>query len=324
MPVFTRSGHRLSVFFATDLHGSLACFRKFLSAADFYGADVSILGGDMTGKMVIPVVSKPSGGYRARLAGRDIEVDDGSVDALETQIADAGFYPYRTDPDEVAELKEHPERVDDLFDMLMASTLRRWAELAERKYAGTDRVIFVAPGNDDPYEIDDVLLGLPRFRVVENEVTVLRQPHELLSTGYSNTTPWNTHRELPEAELRDRIDKIAARVTSMETAIFNIHVPPYNTGLDQGPDVDPHTWEQRSTMGQGHTKPVGSRAVREAIEAHQPLVSLHGHIHESRGSARLGRTLCINPGSDYGDGILRGTLVHLEGSKVRGFQLTSG
>lgn len=110
----------------------------------------------------------------------------------------------------------------------------------------------------------------------------------------------------------------------METAVFNIHVPPHNTGLDTGPDIDPHTWEQKATMGQGHTRPVGSHAVRDAIEEHQPLLSLHGHIHESRGSFRLGRTLCINPGSDYGDGILRGCLVHLSGGAVRGFQLTSG
>jgi len=325
MPHLSRAGNdELTLFFATDLHGSLVCFRKFLAAPDFYGADVAILGGDMTGKMVVPVIARPGGGYRARLAGRDIEATEDEVAVLEELIADSGFYPYRTDPDETAELQAHPEHVDELFVRLMAETLRRWNALAEEKYSGTDRVIIVAPGNDDPFEIDEVLVELPRFRVVEESVTVLREPYEMLATGYSNLTPWSTHRELPEEELRDRIDKLAAGIASMETAIFNIHVPPYNTGLDTGPDVDPHTWEQRSTMGQGHTKPVGSVAVREAIEAHHPVLSLHGHIHESRGSHRLGRTLCVNPGSDYGDGILRGALVHLAGTEVRGFQLTSG
>jgi Icc-related predicted phosphoesterase len=321
-----RGGDRegLTLFFATDLHGSLVCFKKFLAAAEFYGADVSILGGDMTGKMVVPVVRGARGTYRARVAGREIEVGEDEVGALETRIADAGFYPYRTDPDEVAELEADPARIDQLFDRLMADTLRLWAKLADSKFAGTDRVIYVAPGNDDPHCIDEVLAELPRFRVVEGEVVTLGESYEMLSTGFSNTTPWRTHRELEEAELRERIDKLAARVSSMDTAVFNIHVPPYNTGIDTGPDVDPHTWEQRSTMGHGHTKPVGSVAVREAIEAHQPLLSLHGHIHESRGTARLGRTLCVNPGSDYGDGILRGCLIHLVGARIRGFQLTSG
>jgi Icc-related predicted phosphoesterase len=314
----------VTIFFATDLHGSLACFKKFVEAFDFYGADVAILGGDMTGKMVVPVVRQAGGGYRARVAGRQIEVDEAEAGALETRIADAGFYPHRTDPEELARLQADPALVDELFHTLMADTLRRWGELAEQKYAGTDRVIHVAPGNDDPFVIDDVLADLPRFQVVEGEVVALREPFEMASTGYSNTTPWQTHRELPEEELRERIDKIAARVSSMETAIFNIHVPPFDTGLDTGPDIDPHTWEQRTTMGQGHTKPVGSLAVREAIGTYQPLVSLHGHIHESRGTVRLGRTLCVNPGSDYGDGILRGALIQLVGAQVRGFQLTSG
>jgi Icc-related predicted phosphoesterase len=320
----SRSRDDFTLFFATDLHGSMACFKKLLAAPDFYGADVAILGGDMTGKMVIPVVAAPGGRYRARVAGKEIEAGPDDVAALETRIADGGFYPYRTNPDEVAELQADPARVEALFASLMADTLRTWNDLAERRYAGTDRVVLVAPGNDDPWDIDDVLAELPRFRVVEGEATTLGDRYEMIATGYSNTTPWSTHRELPEDELREVIDKAAARVSSMETAIFNIHVPPYNTGLDTGPDIDPHTWEQKATMGQGHTKPVGSHAVREAIETHQPLLSLHGHIHESRGTFRLGRTLCVNPGSDYGDGILRGALVTLTGPRVRGFQLTSG
>jgi Icc-related predicted phosphoesterase len=324
MPALSRSKDELTIFFATDLHGSLVCFKKFLSAPDFYGADVNILGGDMTGKMVIPVVSQPGGGYKARVAGKEIEATAAEVANLERVIADGGFYPYRTDPDEVAGLTADPSGIDRLFEMLMAETLRRWNDLADERYQGTDRVIFIAPGNDDPFEIDEVLSGLPRFHVIEGEVTVLREPYEMLATGYSNVTPWRTHRELPEEDLRERIDKIAAGISSLETAVFNIHVPPYNTGIDAGPDIDPHTWEQHSTMGHGHTRPVGSHAVREALEAYQPLLSLHGHIHESRGSFRLGRTLCVNPGSDYGDGILRGCLVNLVKGQVRGFQLTSG
>ena len=56
---------------------------------------------------------------------------------------------------------------------------------------------------------------------------------------------------------------------------------------------------------------VGSIAVRAAIEKYQPLLGLHGHIHESRSAQKIGRTLCINPGSEYGEGVLRGILLEL-------------
>ena len=324
MRFFSRREPTFTIFFATDIHGSRVCFRKFLAAPDFYGADIAILGGDMTGKMVVPVVRHTGGRFRAKMAGKEVEVPEDEVASLETRIADGGFYPYRTDPDELADLQALPERVDELFDSLIAATLREWGELAEEKYKGTDRTLYAAPGNDDPTFVNDVLAELPRFELVDGGVTTIGDRHEMLATSYSNPTPWNTHRELGEAELKGWIDELAGGIGTMETAIFNIHPPPYNTGIDEGPEIDTGTWKQNTSMGQALTKPVGSRAVREALEAHQPLLSLHGHIHESRGTARLGRTLCVNPGSDYGDGVLRGCLIHLAGGEDKGFQLTSG
>jgi Icc-related predicted phosphoesterase len=151
MGLLRRTSNKVTLFFATDIHGSEICFKKFLGAPDFYGADVSILGGDMTGKMIVPLVADGSRGYEATVAGRPVSVDDeDAARALEARIRDAGFYPYRTDPDEIAELGRRPERVDELFRAEMAATLRRWGELAEARYEGTDRVVYVAPGNDDP------------------------------------------------------------------------------------------------------------------------------------------------------------------------------
>jgi Icc-related predicted phosphoesterase len=77
-------------------------------------------------------------------------------------------------------------------------------------------------------------------------------------------------------------------------------------------------------MGGEVTGPVGSTAVRAAIEEHQPLLSLHGHIHESGGAVRIGRTLAINAGSEYGEGVLRGVLVTVGGGKVLRYQATTG
>jgi len=69
---------------------------------------------------------------------------------------------------------------------------------------------------------------------------------------------------------------------------------------------------------------VGSTAVRQLIEEFQPLLALHGHIHESRGINRIGRTVVINPGSDYSSGRLEGCIVDLTADDVKHFQLLSG
>lgn len=326
MGVFSRRGRdQLTIFFATDIHGSEICFKKFLAAPEFYGAGVAMLGGDMTGKMVVPVVDEGNGRHRANIAGKDVLVSAGDeLSRLEDQIRNTGFYPYRTDPDDMARLGSAPEEVERIFHEQMETTLRRWGDLADRKFAGTDSVIYVAPGNDDPYFIDDVLRELPRFQVVEGEVVEIAAGYEMLATGYSNKTPWETHREVEEDELRERVAKMAAQIQNMDRAIFNIHVPPYDSTIDEGPDINPETWEQKMVLGRSITKPVGSHAVRAVIDEYQPLLALHGHIHESRGVVRLGNTLAINPGSDYGDSVLRGAIVNIQDGKVAGHQLTAG
>jgi len=169
--------------------------------------------------------------------------------------------------------------------------------------------IITAPGNDDPYEVDDLIRerGGDRVVLMEGEVTEIAPGHEMLSTGWSNHTPWNTHREFDEPVIREHIDAMASRLVHPEAAIFNIHVPPYDTTLDTAPVLD-ETFTVQTSMGNQLMAPVGSTAVREAIEAHQPLASLHGHIHESGGSVRIGRTVAINAGSEYGEGVLRGVL----------------
>jgi len=68
----------------------------------------------------------------------------------------------------------------------------------------------------------------------------------------------------------------------------------------------------------------GSKSVRRAIEKYQPLLGLHGHIHESQSVAKIGKTTCINPGSEYGEGVLRGCIVILGDGKIEGYQMTRG
>jgi Icc-related predicted phosphoesterase len=319
-----RNGDETTVFFATDLHGSEVCFRKFVAAAAFYGADLLILGGDLTGKLVTPIVQNGHGWW-SELHGRRIALKAGELDAFEAQMADEGVYTRRMSADEYGEFEHAPEKVDALFVELMTERLEHWIDLARDKLDGTPVRILTAPGNDDPYAVDDVIRsrGGDRVLLVEGEITEIAPGHEMLNTGWSNHTPWDTHREFDEEALRAHIEEMAQQLRDPATAIFNIHVPPYDSTLDTAPLLDADLAVQTS-MGNQLTAPAGSTAVRAAIEAYQPLASLHGHIHESGGSVRIGRTVAINAGSEYGEGVLRGVLFTVGGGELKRVQATSG
>jgi uncharacterized protein len=309
------------LFFATDLHGSETCWRKFLNAAAFYRADVLICGGDMTGKAIVPMV-EANGGYEFTLGGTRHTVSGGAeADAAETRIQRRGYYPVRMSAAEVRRLQENPARVGSLFTDQMCRTVERWLRLADEKLGGTDVRCFVCPGNDDEVAIDDVIRSSSRVQLAEGRVIEL-DGHEMISTGWSNPTPWNTHREEPEDALGRRVDAMASQLHEPEHAIFNLHVPPYGSKLDEAPALD----DQLRPMHGGRAfRPVGSTAVREAIARYQPLLSLHGHIHESKGASRLGRTLAINPGSSYEESVLMAAIVELDHKKgVRSYQLVNG
>ena len=314
-----------TIFFATDLHGSETCFRKFVAAAGFYGADLLVLGGDLTGKLVVPLVSQPDGRYEAWVHGRRRLLDSDGAAELERQARVAGSYTRRMTAEEHQHLEASPEAVEELFAELMTDTLRRWLRHANERLAGSDVRILTAPGNDDPWLVDDVLRehGGERVALVEGEIVEVAPGHELLTTGWTNKTPWNTPREYPEEAIAQRLDELAAGLANPAGALFNLHVPPYDSRLDTAPLLG-QDLKVRTSMGGEVTAPVGSTAVRDAIERHQPLLSLHGHIHESGGTARLGRTLAVNAGSEYGEGVLRGVLVTVGGGKVLRYQATTG
>jgi Icc-related predicted phosphoesterase len=176
-------------------------------------------------------------------------------------------------------------------------------------------------GNDDEEGIDPLLAS---ERVENPDGRVLRLgEYQVLSCSWANPTPWDSPREEPEAQLGSRLAVLGECLDPEIPAIFNLHVPPYDTGLDTAAQLDDNL-AVVTTGGQPNMIPVGSRAVRTFIETRQPLIALHGHIHESRGVAKLGRTLCINPGSNYADGVLDGTVVELDGAQILRYQLVSG
>jgi Icc-related predicted phosphoesterase len=313
----------MRLFFATDVHGSETCWRKFLNSGKHYDADVIVLGGDMTGKALVPVVNDGDGRWHATLLEQrhDLNGED-EVESFEQAVSRRGYYPFRTTPEEVHELSRDEQRATDLFHKLMLERVEQWIALADERIAGSGLRCFVCPGNDDQFEVDEIIARAKHVEACEGRVVEMGG-FEMASTGWANRTPWDTYREEDEEDLAARIEKVVADVTTPpERTIFSFHCPPYGSGLDEAPKL---TEDMRLEHAGRAPVPAGSTAVREAIERHQPTLSLHGHIHEGRGNARIGRTLCINPGSSYEQGELLGAVVDLEGGKkIKRFVLTSG
>ncbi len=320
--LFSR-GPEVRLYFATDIHGSETCWRKFLNASKHYEADVMVLGGDMTGKALVPIVEEGSGRWSASLLENrhDFQNED-EVKEFEDAVRRRGYYPFRTDPDALAELQSDGKLRDELFHKEMLGAVERWMRMAdERLPEGVE--CFVSPGNDDQLEVDEIVSNAKRVRLAEGQVVEFGNGFQMASTGWANRTPWDTYREEDEDVLLKRLRKMTSQVTAPpERVIYNFHCPPYGSGLDEAPEL---TEDLRPKHGGRSMVPVGSKAVREAIEEGQPALSLHGHIHEARGNTRIGRTLAINPGSSYEQGQLLGAVVNLDGKgKVKRFVLTSG
>ena len=308
------------IFFATDLHGSEMCWRKFLNAAKFYDADILICGGDMTGKAIVPIVEE-NGHFTLTMGGQTQTVTSDQVSDVEGQIRRKGYYPLRMTVERLHELDQHPERRAETFQVVMLEGVQRWMEMAKDKLGGSGVRIFVCPGNDDEMEVDDVVRKSEMVQLGEGQMLEI-DGFTMISTGWSNHTPWNTHREETEEQLGERIEAMAKQVPDQSRAIFNLHCPPFKSGLDEAPAIDA---DLKLLHGGRALRPVGSTAVRQAIEKHQPLLSLHGHIHESKGAVKLGKTLSINPGSSYEEGMLMGAIIQLDPKKgIKSYQLVNG
>jgi len=304
------------IFFVTDIHGSDVCFKKFLKAADVYKPQSLMLCGDITGKFVIPIIRQPDGSHTARLAGSNLSLKtEDEIAALEKKIADIGSYSYRVDSTDTEKLT--PEYSEKMFREKMHERLRYWMKTAEERLKPKGLSCYFSPGNDDEFHIDDVLNENSYVLNCEEKIVDVGG-YEMATLAWTNPTPWKTARECSEEELHEKVEKLISGIKDVKNSIFNFHCPPYDSGLDSAPELT------EDLRARPEAIPVGSRAVRKTIEKHQPLLGLHGHIHESRGALAIGRTLCVNPGSEYGEGILRGAVVNLENRTVKGYLLTSG
>jgi uncharacterized protein len=309
----------IRLFFATDLHGSERTYRKFINAGKFYEANVIVMGGDIQGKLLIPIIKEANGHYRATLQGRmEHMASQEELSALTGRLDTLGFYYQVMEEDEFRVLSADQKAVDALFHERARQKLSNWVDLAEERLNGTGIKCFVTGGNDDEWDVISTIKreGAKSLVACENEMVMVDDDHSMISVGISTPTPWKTPRETTEEELAKMIEEMAAKVPDMQKAIFNFHDPPKDW------TKDPPT--QIVQGGQAVMHGAGSQSVRAAIEKYGPMLGLHGHIHESQSVARIGRTTCINPGSEYGEGILRGCLVNFVDGEIQGYQMTSG
>lgn len=330
-PLFGRKPQKklTRLFYATDIHGSEQTYRKFINAGKFYDVNVIVMGGDITGKLLIPIILENNGHYRATIQDRVENITtDGELKELTKRLGLLGFYYKIMEEDEYLKLSSETVEIEKLFIQLAKDRLTEWVELAETRLAGTGIRCFVTGGNDDAPEVLKTIenLNAESFIACEGDIVYVDDDHTMVSVGFSTPTPWDTPREMDDEDLGKFIEKMVENIPNMSRTIFNFHDPPVDSTLDTCPMLDWNTDPPEPIMkaGQQVMHGAGSQSVRNAIEKYQPMLGLHGHIHESQGVANIGRTTCINPGSEYGEGILRGCIVTFADGKVEGYQMTSG
>jgi uncharacterized protein len=331
MPLFRKrdaDGTPKRVFFVTDLHGSSKAWGKMLSAASIYRVDALICGGDLAGKRLSPIVDRGGGRYVAEVNGHPTEFEgEGGVADAQQRIEDVGGYHKTMRADEAAALEHDEKAMEKVFVECVRDRLTKWISVAEERLAGTNVKCYITGGNDDEEAMLEPLFERSVAHVVPSEnVVVDVLGHPMISLGWSNHTPWATPRETTEERLAELIGASASKLDDFENAIFNLHVPPKDSSLDACPKLDTSQWPPVPVMSGGQIEMfgAGSSAVADAIERYQPLLSLHGHIHESTAVKKIGRTTCINPGSEYHEGNLLGVIVVMKANKIVDYQLTRG
>jgi Icc-related predicted phosphoesterase len=314
------------IYYTTDIHGSNKCWRKLLATPKFYQADFIIIGGDITGKIIVPIIRLPKGGAEATFMGRKRKLKkEKDIEELKQIIANTGQYPVEMTQDEFQSYEEDPSQLDDLFRDLLVARVEEWVKMADEKLKDQNVRCYISAGNDDIFEVDEPLAKSNTIEIHNERVVELNEGFQMFGMGYANITPWNCPRDITEDELAEKLETLGKQINDMNRAVLDIHVPPYGSRLDEAPELTEDMSMVLDAVGKPKMVPVGSTAVKDFLLRYQPLISLHGHIHESAGIKKLGTTTIVNPGSEYAEGILRGALIDIDSKKgIANVNLVSG
>lgn len=302
----------IKLMYVADMHGSETVWRKWMNAQSMYNIDVSILAGDLSGKVIVPIIKETDGSYTCRHGGRlERASNENELESIKSRLRARGIYPHLSAQEEVEQLKSSPEAVEKLFKSVIAEELDRLLTIFEENIQG-DKTVILTPGNDDIRELDAAIDKHKRVVNPLGRLVNLPMSYEMISMEYSNPTPWNTPRECSEEELWKRLEALVPLVSGdWRKVICNFHCPPYGTRLDVAPKLDKQLRPVYS-LGNPVFANVGSTSVRKFLEKYQPVVSLHGHIHEGAGIEHIGKTTAFNPGSEYTSGVFKAVVVELD------------
>ena len=312
--------------YSGDVHGSELVWLKFLKASEEYNADMVFMNGDLTGKKIVPIAEMKDGTWKTpNIFGKVwILKTREEVEEMMQKIRYAGMYPWVAPYDDIVDYAKDKKKWDKLFLEIMKQELDRWLTTAEEKLKENVEII-VAPGNDDPFEIDEIIKKHKRIIYPNDKVVWLDDQHPMITCEWVNPTPWDSPREEPEGKLEKRLRKKFEMIEGEDykNVIAAFHAPPYDSGIDMAPKLDK---KMRPVLVGGHPVmvPVGSKAVRKVLEEFQPLLGLHSHIHESPGEVNIGKTISINPGSEYDRGILRTYILDIGSSGLEKYWRITG
>ncbi|TFG12661.1 phosphoesterase [Candidatus Thorarchaeota archaeon] len=299
------------LFFSCDAHGSVPVLRKMARVHQKYNCDVVMMCGDLTGKALVPIIEeKPGEWWSAPYGKKEKYKSQEKLDEAKKMYEKRGFYWFMTTQGELEELQQDKERVQALFNKLMEDRMEWWLDFV-RDAVPSDIKVVISPGNDDHEVIDHLIKENEQAIYPIERVVQIDDTHSMISCEWVNTTPWeNTPRECSEEELMDKLETEFDRVDNYENLLCNFHAPPYGTRIDLAPKLDENL-QVKVRFGRPPMENVGSTSVRKAFEKYQPMLGLHGHIHESAGTEHIGRTLCINPGSVYLQGMVNAFVIDL-------------
>ncbi len=154
-----------------------------------------------------------------------------------------------------------------------------------------DVPVLTIPGNCDPITIHSKIENSQAINIHGKNVII--KNIGICGFGGSNPTPFNTPLEFEEIQIYEEARKVFKTISNQRILLFITHAPPYGTKTDQLTSGD-------------H---VGSKSIRRIIEEFQPTLNICGHVHESKGVDKIGKTKVINPG-ELSDGY--GCLINID------------
>lgn len=315
----------LTLFYAGDVHGSERCFLRFVNAARFYGVRTLVLGGDITGKVLVPIVRQGLT-WRCEFLGRqECLRTEAEVAKMERRIRMSGQYPYVCDVDDFQRLMADEGYRRHVFERVMRAAVERWLELAEERLEGAGVRCCIMPGNDDGFFVDEALEG---SRVVVNHdgcAVWLDDRFQMLGCSWSNPTPWRSPREEPPgggAGAAPRPGRGHGRGAARAPEPQLPRAPARERARPgpraaRGPLRLPRGRRAPDGAGREHGRPPAHREDAAGAVAARARARVAG-------DRQAEASLCVNPGSDYAGGVLKGCLVTLRPGQVLGFQLVEG